>query len=364
MDVKIPKSTQAPLINDFLDRNLRPEMKWSLKDEYPLAFSEANRVNMRIITEEDSVLAHAVLKPNIIKTLYHVFKVGFIGSVVTDEAHRGQGLSREIISSCLQASERQDCDFAMLWTDLFNFYSKLGFEIAGQEIALRLNPQSPKVNNNNLKFLETPKVSPQALLNLYNKHSLRTQRNVQDISQYLNIPGSKVFTAWNNATNGLEAYAVIGKGADFQNYVHEWGGGVSAITSLLQHIQGQQAEPITIIAPPESQNLIRTLEKNGATISTGILGMIKITNPASLCKKIKKGARSQGIDDFVCDYREGQYFFGCGEDVYQTDSDQDMVRLIFGPLKPEQIHNFSEKTLETLNKVFPIAFWVWGWDSI
>lgn len=364
MEAKIPQSKDWTNINEFLIKNLRTNIDWSFKDEYPLAFAENNLANMRIIQEQDKVLAHAVLKPNIIKTPYHVFKVGFIGSVVTDKEHRGKGLSREIIQSCLDASLKQDCDFAMLWTDLFNFYAKLGFEVAGQEVALQIGPQFKAPIKDSLKFLETTRISAQAILNLYNKHSLRTVRTASDIQKYLQIPQTKVFTAWNQMTNELEAYCIVGKGADFDNYIHEWGGKVSSIVSLVQHIQNQQEKTLTLITPPQCKNLIRQLESFGASKFFGILGMIKIVNPASVCKKIKRGARALGYDSFIFDYREGRYFFGYGDEIYQTDSDQDMVRLIFGPMTPQQIHDFSDQALEALNEIFPLPFWVWGWDSI
>lgn len=364
MDVLKPESKDWTQINEFLDNNLRTNVSWSLSEEYPLAFSKSNHENVRVIKDGESVLAHAVMKPNIIKTHYHLFKVGFIGSVVTDKEHRGEGLSTPIIESCIQAATEQACDFAMLWTDMFNFYAKFDFEVAGSEIALQTTQNFNAPIKESLKIMDSVKVAPQSLLKVYNKHNLQTIRQATDIQKYLSIPNTKLLTAWNKVTNNLEAYAVIGKGADFTNYIHEWGGSVSAITSLIQHQANQQKEPLTLITPPQCTNLIKTMQEHGAEKFFGVLGMIKITNPISFCKKIKKGARSLGFDNFIFEFRDGVYYFGYGEEVYQTDSSQDITRLVFGPVKPAQVHQFSEKTLEALNEIFPIPFWVWGWDSI
>lgn len=364
MEVKIPKSTDWTHLNEFLDKQLRAEVSWSLSDEYPLAFSEKNRENIRVITDQDQVVAHAVVHPVAIKTHYHLFKVGLIGSVVTDEDKRGQGLSREILQSCLQACEAQACDIAMLWTDMFNFYAKFGFEVSGSEIALQLdNSYQPEIKTS-LKILESTKVSPEAILKVFNKHNLRSIRSAQDIGQYLKIPNTELYTAWNQQTNALEAYCVLGKGADFTNYVHEWGGGVAALQTLLKHIQSKKKATITVIAPPQCQNLIEKVVASGGKKYFGVLGMIAITNPTQFCKKIKKGARALGYNDFIFEFRESQYYFGYGDEIYQTDSPHDIIRLVFGPAKPEQIHNFSPKALEALKNIFPIPFWVWGWDSI
>ena len=81
---------RAPLQNEFkqlihfLDSELRPESKWSLTSEYPTAIHPQNIHNMRIITEESTVLSHAVIKPLILKTPYAVFK-GETGLVLSEE---------------------------------------------------------------------------------------------------------------------------------------------------------------------------------------------------------------------------------------------------------------------------------------
>ncbi len=364
MEVQSPKSSDWTILNEFLDKQLRANVEWSLKDEYPLAFSEKNRENIRLIKENEQVVAHAVVQPSLIKTHYHLFKVGLIGSVVTDESKRGQGLSREILENCLEACQTQGCDLAMLWTDLFNFYAKFGFEVAGSEIALQADENFKPETKESLKILETTQVSAAALLKIFNKHNLRSIRVQQDIEQFLKIPQTELYTAWNQQTNALEAYCVVGKGADFTNYVHEWGGGVAAIQTLVKHIQNKKQTTITLITPPQCQNLIQKMESGGAKKFFGVLGMVSIINPTSFCKKIKKGARAIGYNDFVFEYRDGQYYFGYGEEIYQTDSNHDIIRLVFGPAKPDQIHSFSDKALDALNDIFPIPFWVWGWDSI
>lgn len=364
MEAIIPQTSDWNKLQDFLKKNLRKNVNWSLDDEYPLAFSEKNIINMRIIKDKEDILAHAVLQPLVIKTHYHLFKVGLIGSVVTDEHHRGQGLSREIITSCLEASKQQGCDITMLWTDLFDFYAKFGFEVAGSEIALQVDESFKVETNSALKILNSSKVSAEALLKVYNKHLLRSVRTVEDIRKFLKIPNSEVYTAWNQSNGTLEAYCILGKGADFTNYIHEWGGNVTALKGIVKQITEDKKAIITLITPPQNKNLIKQFKDCGAETFYGVLGMIAITNPESFCKKIKKGARSLGYDAFVFEFRDGHYYFGYGDEIYQTDSPQDIVRLAFGPAEPQHIYAFSPKALEALSEIFPIPFWVWGWDSI
>ncbi|HVK61430.1 MAG TPA: GNAT family N-acetyltransferase [Bdellovibrionales bacterium] len=359
---------RAPLDNEFnrvvsfLDQNLRPQGKWSITSEYPVAFSETNRGNMRIIVDNEQVLSHAVVRPMIVKTPVGLFKVGGLGSVVTSGAHRNQGLSSQIIESCIESSRAHGCDFAILWTNLYDFYRKMGFELVGSEVAI-LFDREINVDNMDLKFMESNKVAPEAIHRLYSQHTITTLRTLEEMRKYLQIPNSRIYTAWDQQ-NQLKAYAIEGKGADLDGYIHEWGGGVSALVPLLAHIRRTQNRPITVIAPKHSENLLRTLEGHKLKMNDGFLGMVKILNPSNLISKIKRHARALGVEDFVLEQQGGKYYIGAGDNVFSTDSDADIARLIFGPVRSSEFKAFDKQTAATLEKVLPLNMWVWGWDSV
>ena len=136
MEPRAPLDKEFPSVVQFLDKNLRANEGWSITAEYPTAFAETNRGNIRIITDEkDQVLAHALVRPMVLKAPAGLFKVAGLGSVVTSTDHRNQGLSTRTIESCLEAAREHGCDFAILWTNLYDFYRKMDFELAGSEIS-------------------------------------------------------------------------------------------------------------------------------------------------------------------------------------------------------------------------------------
>jgi predicted acetyltransferase len=124
---RAPHDAEFSSVVQFLDQNLRPEAGWSIQAEYPVAISPANIGNIRIIKDSGHVLSHAVMRPMIIKSPVGLFKVAGIGSVVTSSEHRNRGLSRTIIDNCLTAAREHGSDFAILWTNLYDFYRKMGF---------------------------------------------------------------------------------------------------------------------------------------------------------------------------------------------------------------------------------------------
>lgn len=352
-------------IYQFLDKNLRSSVNWSVQQEYPLAFDPKNSNNIRIVKDENQdIISHAVIKPTILKTPYAVFNVAVIGSVMTDPRYRQQGLSSSLIENCIDHALQMKCDFAVLWSDLFDFYRKFHFELAGSELSMIINSQfTPVERRNDLRFIQGAQVDANAILRLYNLHSVTSHRTAEDIKKYLQIPNSRIYTAWNK-NNQIEAYAIEGKGVDLQGYIHEWGGNTSALLELFKHIQTTQNKEVIVITPPHCKNIIRKCTAAGATSYEGILGMIKLIDKRAVVKKVQKMARRMGLHDFAIEMHGETLYFGTSEGVYKTDSESDLIHLLFGPQKPSEMHQFSEETSQKLNRLLPLPLWFWGWDSI
>lgn len=346
----------------FLSNQLRPNVKWSIAEEYPLAIDDSNLNNIRVIKADETFLSAAVMKPQLMKTPAGIFKMAGIGSVVTDPSHRNQGLSRQVLEDCLTAAKAHGCDFAVLWTNLYDFYRKIGFELAGHEVALTIEKPWDE-EPHGLRFAQGNNVEAEAILRLYSMHTSGSIRTAEDIRKYLKIPNSTVYTAWDEQGR-LQAYAVEGKGMDLTGYVHEWGGGVSKLLPLLRHIRVSQNRPITILAPKHAANLIRQMNALGVPTFDGILGMVRLLNVQNILFKVKKYTRALGYDDVVLEAREGRIYLGKGEQIYSTDSESDLIRLLFGPQKASQLYKFDDQVKEVFEKLFPIPIWVWGWDSV
>lgn len=358
---RCPLETEYSEVLAFLKQKLRPDNQWSLASEYPTALSLSNIHNIRIITEDQKVLSHAVLKPLIIRSPLVVFKVGAIGSVVTESSHRNQGLSKKILEDCLEECHRQECDIAMLWTNLYEFYQKMNFDLAGTELSFVIEQDFPAPNAN-LKFMKTAQISAEAIARLYAQHTVSSVRTTEDIRKFLQIPKTTTYSAW-DTSGQLVAYAVEGKGADLTGYIHEWGGSTSHLLSLLSYIRKERGHSFTIITPQHSTHLNEKLKSlPGVTTSQGFLGMIKIIQADQLFHKIKRAARSLGILHFVLEQRDGDVVFGIGGDLLVISDEKDLVKILFGPALP--IPHIKSETQETLAKFLPLPLWVWGWDSV
>lgn len=357
-----PESHELAQVVEFLNHNLRQNNSWTISSEYPTALAATNLHNMSIITEDEKIISHAVLKTFVVKTPHAIFKLGAIGSVVTDPEYRQQGHSTNNINKCLALAEKQECELVVLWTDQFDFYRKLGFELAGFDYSY-LFETSQTIKNKNLRFVTGNNVDPNALLKLYSQHTVHAVRNLEDFRQFLKIPNSNLFTAW-DPQNQLVGYAVEGKGADLINYIHEWGGQADALLDLFQYIRNEKKEAITIMVPAHSQNLRNKLDKTASLSHQGFLGMLKIINSETLLNKIKKAFRAEGFDKIVIEKQGEKIVFGFGSDLYTLDKESDLVQLLFGPMNVNALDFVSTDTKHKLSTLLPMPLWIWGWDSI
>ncbi len=357
-----PETHEWTQVVDFLNTNLRQNNNWTIASEYPTAFAPNNIHNMSIITENEKIIAHAVLKTLIVKTPHAIFKVGAIGSVITDPQHRQKGHSRKNIEHCIALAQKQECDLVILWTDQFDFYRKMGFALAGFDYSYLYENPGP-IKNKNLRFVSGNNVDPAALQKLYSQHSVHAIRSLDDFRNFLKIPNSNLFTAWDQH-NQLVAYAVEGKGADLINFVHEWSGQVAALLDLFQYIRTQKNAAITIMTPAHSVNLRNKLHPFATLTHQGYLGMLKIVNKESLLAKIKKAFRAEGFEKIVFEQQIQHCVFGFGTDLYTLEKEADLVQLLFGPLNINTLDFVSVETKQKLASLLPLPLWIWGWDSI
>ena len=139
-----PRDQEFPHVIEFLNNKLRSDADWSIDQEYPTVFTQTNTPNIQVIMDDNKVISHALAHPLFVKSVTGLFKVATIGSVVTDEAYRNNGYSSQSLLQCLESAKGRACDFALLWTDIYDFYRRINFELAGYEISYVLDKEIPR----------------------------------------------------------------------------------------------------------------------------------------------------------------------------------------------------------------------------
>ena len=135
MELKSINTAHLKSRNSLLQETLRPEpQEFSIELEYPLALSESslNRSFGGFIDSE--LVTHVNLLPRqILLNEIAVGRVGLIGNVATSPIHQGHGLMRQTMEQIINVAQSQKLDAILLWSDLDDFYTKLGFVKVGKE---------------------------------------------------------------------------------------------------------------------------------------------------------------------------------------------------------------------------------------
>lgn len=361
-----PDLTELKDVISFLNRELRPQAGWSIDLEYPSCFRSTGSLPpthyMRVIKakidplqQEEQIVSHALVRPLLVKTPVGVFKVAAIGSVVTAQNARGRGYSKATIESCLELAREMGAEIAILWSDLFDFYAKLGFAPAGTETIFSVDRELPRLEG--LKMIRTPQVSPDALLRLFQQHSVHSFRTADDVRKHLMIPNSAVYTAWDDQ-NRMVAYGIEGKGADLSGCLHEWGGSTPALLSLFDFIRNDMGRDLLVMTPALAQNVNRRLEAAGCKRYQGPLGLMRVLNASSVVSKLNRALdlRSVGLKRLTATGTESVETESLTGEIKVTLNGGQTAQTFFGLSNSTEVKGPDSLAL--------IPLWLWGWDSV
>ena len=230
--------------DQLLQTCLRPDpLPFPIREEYPIVLAEGGRAFSYCQKHGNRMSSHANLWPRAVIDRQSRLKgrVGLIGNVATDPAMQGRGHMRELLSNLEEIAVRQDLSALILWSDLDQFYHKLGYESVGQELHLGF-PKEDKSRPSSRSYLgrfqlngEICEDDRRGMLSLRPSLPLTLDRSAEEFQIQLRIPWLDCFRAYRNGE--LVAYILIGKGYDMVGVMHEWGAkDINDLLSLIDHV--------------------------------------------------------------------------------------------------------------------------------
>ena len=222
-----PNSTEhIKEINNLLTHELRDSgLKWSYEEEYPLLLSPTTHQQSTCVFHDNEVAAHANLFP---RKLIHAsgqksFNIGLIGNVATSKKYQRHGLQYKLMEHLEKTALLQNVDALILWSDLYEFYQKLGFASTGREIRYMF-ARNPNAQSSSLELQDTKDLSDYDLaqmLSIRPKMEWNLERSTSDFAKLLTIPNTSLYTSKKNQK--ISSFYIVGKGSDMQGVIHEWG---------------------------------------------------------------------------------------------------------------------------------------------
>jgi GNAT superfamily N-acetyltransferase len=238
--------------NRLLQTTLRDaRAPFAIAAEYPVVLGEDGARYSYCLEDGSALVAHANLWPRILKDVESgiTLKVGLVGNVATDPGRRGEGLMRQLMAELAAAAKDAGLAALLLWSDLLEFYQKLGFQSYGAEDRYVFDvtslPSSPG-------WRAVPEPTPArlgALLATRLAVPATLARSPEEFALLRTVPAVEMAVLG----TGVETrgYALMGKGMDMLNVVHEWGAPrASDLLAGLRHLgETRDYAEVMLLAP-------------------------------------------------------------------------------------------------------------------
>jgi hypothetical protein len=318
---------------------------------------------------EPQVVAACGILPRRLVTPAASFSVGLVGSVATAPQHRGRGYGKELLTRAETELGAGGAVCAMLWADDAGWYREQGWIPVGSECVFVL------ARGLELLLPEPDHVRPAtnadhgAIHRLYCTQPTRVERTAAETSALLAGPGIKALV--NERDGAPVAYAVLGRGEDLRNVVHEWAGPIEEVLPLLRaHLEAsaRDSEGIYVMVPPSARDMASFFAFTRTPGAQGILCMAKLTSldaAARLLDEITPDEVDVVIVDAAAqrlelagppreDGRRGRIVL-TGHEILLT---------LFPPRSDRKVIEVVEHDLGVALPRLPLDPFLWGLDSI
>ena len=221
----------------------------------------------------DRLLSHCAWRCACVHTAQGPLRVALLGSVATDPQQRGRGHASRLLAHAIDDCRAAGCAAVLLWAERGGLYSRAGFVPGATEQCAVITAAGEGNGDDAEPVPATVRLATvtdhQRLHELHERKPLRIARSPRAMSGLLTTPG--MWTCVLERNGVVAAYACTGKGADLQNWWHEFGGDDSDVAALLPpalRLVGQR-EAIALLPPYRRAlaALLRPLVVETATVA-------------------------------------------------------------------------------------------------
>lgn len=228
-------------------------LDWHFRCEYPLVLTETSASTSWCLYSDQKIAAHASLWPRMLahRSDQRAIKLGFVGNVATDSQYRGCGFMTTLFNHLIEVARSHDIEALVLWSDLLQFYQKLGFSSIGLESRFTFKPKDShpvtgitRVSPENLRDTDLKR-----MLDLRPKLEWSISRTTSEFRALLGIPNTALFIRRHGAR--IVSWLAIGRGSDMQGVIHEWGAlsGLELVRDIQSVISQCNVPELQTIAP-------------------------------------------------------------------------------------------------------------------
>ncbi|MDJ0866949.1 MAG: GNAT family N-acetyltransferase [Myxococcota bacterium] len=362
--VSVRSDERAALLR-WLDAGLRDGRAGQLASEYPTALTAGGVEGHRIARVGGSFAAHAFARPIRVRAAGCELPIGLVGLVYTEPRWRGRGLASACVEACVEALRREGAVLALLWSDLPDWYARLGFAEAGAE---QIGVVTPALCREAARALAGPaecELGPardadwEALETLQAARDARARRRRGELRLLAAAPSCTLRVARRQGRPA--AYAAAGRGDDFRGVIHEWAGEPDGVLACFAALAERTGE-LLWLAPNAEDEPARALRAAGAPLDRRPLGWMRLLDASRLLRSV---ARAEPALARVELCRAGDDYALRGSQGRVALTHAEALALLLGPERPARaIRALDAAEYRALARALPWPLYVSGFDSI
>jgi len=352
----------------------------TMRDRFPMLFSDWNLDNLRIIVEDDKVVSHIGVSQREISVCGCRTKVGCIGAVCTHPDYRKRGFATMLLEDTIRMLDA-DGATVMIISGGRGLYQRAGCRSVGKRYNFNINRSDldkfPSASGDIYiaSYQETEHLKHFA--ELQQREAIRFLRPVDDFKAMLDV-----IVMSRELGHNADALAVQRDGTCFAYMVMfinpkrdseklvcrigEYAGSRLAIMSAIKMLFEQHDfNELSVGALPQDTEFLYILGTLGLQPSVGALaGTMRIVNFERLMEHFipylqqRLGRKTAEALQFKTD--DGKHLFQIGDEQFITESEADLVRLILGTPDDAELNIMPSegKLAEVLREILPLPF-VW-----
>ncbi len=384
---------------DWLGRGLRPDRPGRLQQEYPQLFQNDASVFFLTLYEGSTPVAFCTLWAVHFRVGVDRLRAGLISFVYTDPDARGRGHAGLVVEHALEKARALKLGLALLWSDIDSLYTRLGFVQAGGESLVLVDRATLRAACESMRHtqdgeavrIETPATADwKAIERLRGNRDCQLELDSGQIARMSCIPDMSVRVARKSESASSQereeivAFAIRGRGDDFEEVIHEWAGEPeAALRCCLSLIEDcQPHSELFLLTPPDDAEVPWRLRKAGARVIQQPLAWMRILSTTAFAEDLSRimpdstriqikevpptAGASVAAPKLIIKTTKGELtldqptllalILGPGPRFFAEKSDQRLAEL-----RNRRLASIlDDAALEAL----PLPFFVWGMESI
>lgn len=333
----------------------------ALAPEYPLVFGEGANATVETVEVDGRVVSTCAWLRRDLVTPTGTLPVALVGSVATEQSARGKGFGSRVVDIAVEHASEAGAALCLLWADDSDWYQERGWIPFGSETIYVIDAAGALLLPDPVGVRPMELADAEAIHALYQTHASRVDRSLEETRAMLQVPNMHAVVCERDGR--IEGYAMMGRGEDLAQVIHEWSGAPDAVlpcVSQLWSLSRGENDRLYIMVPMTEADYQAYFQFVKAEGAQGILAMARLGNTQVMADVIRN-ISPDGVDA-KAESASVVAVSGPGGEIRLTG--YEILLALCPPRGDRRVTDVVEAQTGMAIPGMPMQPFVWGLDSI